>query len=62
MERVEVVAGTPVMVKTRQLGPHRWCCDVFEPAGEAHPETLLLEQYGESEMEAVAMALTEVAH
>lgn len=62
MERVEVVAGVQLMVRTRQLGPHCWCCDVLEPADTAHPEVFILEHYGESEMEAVAMALTEAVH
>lgn len=62
MERMEVVAGVQLMVRTRQLGPHCWCCDVFEQADSARPEVFILEHFGESEMEAVAMALTEVGH
>ena len=62
MERMEHVGHQSVFLKTRQLGPNSWVCDVFECMDGIHPQALLLEQFGESELEAFAMALTEVGH
>jgi hypothetical protein len=59
MERVEVVGRSTFVLRTRQLGPNTWCCDMYERhAGEA-PESFVLEDFGESEIEAIAMALTD---
>ncbi len=60
MERMETVGCHDVFVKTRQLGPNSWVCDIFECCDGVHPDELLLEQFGESELEAMAMALTEI--
>jgi hypothetical protein len=62
MERLEVIGEHSVLVQTRQLGPNSWVCDLFRCADGVHPEGLLLEHYGESELEAVSMALTEAHH
>ncbi len=57
MERVEVVSGNILVLRTRQLGPQSWCCDVFERRGDESSELFVFEDFGESEMEAIAMAL-----
>ena len=62
MERVEVVAGHTFVMRTRQLGPSVWCCDVFERAALGEIELFLYENFGESELEAYAMAISEVGH
>jgi hypothetical protein len=59
MERVEVFAGKSFVLRTQQLGPERWSCDVFG-RGEQASEQFLLEQFGDSELEAIAMALDDV--
>ena len=30
MERVEVVGGNVFVIRTRQVGPDWWCCDLYE--------------------------------
>lgn len=63
MERVEVVGTTTFVVRTHQLGPHSWCCDIFErDVGHADEEVFVLKEFGESELEAVAMALSDAVH
>ncbi len=63
MERVEVVGTTTFVLRTHQLGPHSWDCDVFErDSGRAEAEIFLLREFGESELEAVAMALSDAVH
>ena len=57
MERVEVLGLNTFVLRTRQLGPNCWCCDVWERKLEAEG-TFVLEDFGESELEAVAMALS----
>jgi hypothetical protein len=59
MERVEVFRGHTFVLRTNQVGPERWSCDVF---GRESPEAerFLLEEFGDSELEAIAMALNEV--
>jgi|YelNatPaOPRAMG01_1025707.scaffolds.fasta_scaffold00684_5 hypothetical protein len=62
MERVEVVGPNTLVLRTRQLGPNSWCCDVYRreiPAGE---EIFILEGFGESEIEALAMAMYDADH
>jgi hypothetical protein len=63
MERVEVVGGNVFVVRTRQLSPTCWCCDLYErveeEAGVEVIEAFVLEEFGESEMEAIAMALSD---
>jgi hypothetical protein len=58
MERVEVVGREVFVLRTRQLGPNCWCCDLYERC-EVHggAEEFLFEDFGESETEAIAMAL-----
>jgi hypothetical protein len=60
MERVEVVGGEVFVLRTRQLGPTCWCCDLYERC-EDHggTEEFLFEDFGESELEAIAMALND---
>jgi len=58
MERVEVLGANTFVLRTRQLGPNCWCCDLWERKQEAE-ETFVLEDFGESEIEAVAMALSD---
>ena len=63
MERVEVVGSNTFVLRTRQLGPHCWCCDVYERREQDETvELFAFEDFGESEIEAIAMALQEVAH
>jgi len=63
MERVETVGSNTFVLRTRQLGPGCWCCDVYELRQPAEPtEAFLLEGFGESELEAFAMALSDVGH
>jgi len=57
MERVEVVGGSTFVLRTRQLGPNCWCCDVYERIESQSIETFAFEDFGESEIEAIAMAL-----
>lgn len=57
MERVEVVGSSTFVLRTRQLGPHCWCCDVYERHEENSSELFVFEDFGESEIEAIAMAL-----
>jgi hypothetical protein len=63
MERVEILAASLFVLRTRQLSPTCWCCDVWERHPDHAPheseETFLLEDFGESELEAVAMALSD---
>ena len=60
MERVEVVGANTFLLRTRQLGPKCWCCDVYEMHQDE--EAFVLEDFGESELEAVAMALSDAHH
>jgi hypothetical protein len=60
MERVELMGANTFVLRTRQLGADSWCCDVYErPAANGTEENFLLEGFGESELEAVAMALSD---
>ncbi len=58
MERVEVVGANTFVLRTQQLGPNSWSCDVFRRRPEEGDETFLLKDFGESELEAFAMALS----
>ncbi len=58
MERVELVSGSTYVLRTRQLGPASWCCDVYERF-ESAGESFVFEDFGESEIEAFAMALSD---
>jgi hypothetical protein len=62
MERVEMVAGSTFVLRTRQVGPERWCCDVYSREVQEQTDRFLLEDFGDSELEAIAMALSEVHH
>ncbi|HEY2486625.1 MAG TPA: hypothetical protein VGI36_15875 [Candidatus Binataceae bacterium] len=60
MERVEVVGSNTFVLRTRQLGPHCWCCDVYERREQDETvELFAFEDFGESEIEAIAMALQD---
>jgi hypothetical protein len=60
MERVEVVGGNVFVLRTRQLCPDYWCCDLYERVETDNGvEAFLLEDFGESEIEAIAMALSD---
>lgn len=59
MERVEVVGSSTFVLRTRQLGPDCWCCDMYERRSADLPESFVLEDFGASEIEAIAMALTD---
>jgi hypothetical protein len=58
MERVEVVGPNTFVLRTRQLGPNVWCCDMYERHPGDEPESFVLEDFGGSEIEAIAMAMT----
>ena len=60
MERVEVVCGNVFVIRTRQLSPDWWCCDLYERV-ETHAggEAFVLEDFGQSEIEAIGMALSD---
>jgi hypothetical protein len=58
MERVESVGREVFVLRTRQLGPTSWCCDLYERFDrDGGAEEFLFEDFGESEIEAIAMAL-----
>lgn len=57
MERVEVVGSSTFVLLTRQLGPRTWCCDMYERLDDQ--DSFLLEDFGESEIEAIAMAMAD---
>ena len=59
MERVEMVGSNTYVLRTRQLGPTTWCCDVYQRLETRSVESFVFEDFGESEMEAIAMALTD---
>ncbi len=59
MERVEVVGSNTFVLRTKQLGPHSWCCDVYERHDGESIELFAFEDFGESEIEAIAMALQD---
>ncbi len=60
MERVEVVCGNVFVIRTRQLGPDCWCCDLYERVEtDAGVEAFVLEDFGQSEIEAIGMALSD---
>jgi len=59
MERVEVLEGMTFVLRTNQLGPERWSCDVFDRESQ-DAEQFVLAEFGDSELEAIAMALSEV--
>jgi hypothetical protein len=62
MERVEVVGSNTFVLRTKQLGPHCWCCDVYERQDDGDHgsvELFMFEDFGDSEIEAVAMALQD---
>jgi hypothetical protein len=60
MERVEIVGGNVFVMRTTQLGPHSWSCDLYErdesPEGS---DSFLFKEFGESEIETIAMALSD---
>jgi hypothetical protein len=57
MERVEVVGSDILVLRTTQLGPNCWSCDVYERDGSDAGESFAFEDFGESESEAIQMAL-----
>lgn len=57
MERVELISGSVLVLRTRQLGPGSWCCDVYERLEAGNTEEFVFEDFGESETEAIQMAL-----
>jgi len=57
MERVEVVGSNTFVLVTKQLGPNCWCCDVYERHDNEPVDLFAFEDFGESEIEAIAMAL-----
>ncbi len=60
MERVEVVGDEVFILRTRQLGPQCWRCDLYERLDrDGGFEEFLFEDFGESETEAIAMALQD---
>ncbi|MGP0082806.1 MAG: hypothetical protein ACLP0B_04115 [Steroidobacteraceae bacterium] len=60
MERVEVVCGNVFVLRTRQLSPDWWCCDLYERVETgAGGEAFVLENFGQSEIEAIGMALSD---
>lgn len=60
MERIEIVGGNVFVLRTRQLSPDWWCCDLYERTDcESDIEEFLLEDFGGSENEAIAMALCD---
>ncbi len=59
MERVEMVGSNTYVLRTRQLGPNCWCCDVYERLASKDAEAFVFEDFGESEIEAIAMALSD---
>jgi len=60
MERVEVVGGNVFVIRTRQLSPDWWCCDLYERVEtEAGVAAFVLEDFGQSEIEAIGMALSD---
>ncbi len=61
MERMEVFGGKTFVLRTHQLGPQQWSCDVFGRETQ-NVEQFVLQQFGESELEAFAMAASEVHH
>jgi hypothetical protein len=63
MERVEVVGNHVFVLRTRQVGPQCWCCELYEKReGADGGEAFLFEEFGESELEAFAMALSDAGH
>ena len=59
MERVEVVCGNVFVLRTRQLGPDWWSCDLYQRVeAEDGGEAFVLEDFGQSENEAIGMALS----
>ena len=57
MERVEVVGSEVLILQTRQLGPECWCCGVYERHHSDPGVDFVFEDFGATEMEAIAMAL-----
>ena len=43
MERVEMVGGSIFVLKTRQVGPSCWCCDVYERIDNVAAESFMFE-------------------
>ena len=66
MERVEMVGTSVYVLRTRRLSENCWCCDVWTKHPEHAPaeadETFMFEDFGESELEAFAMALSDAHH
>ncbi len=62
MERVEVVGINTLVLRTRQLGPNSWSCDAYRKESASGEETFLLKGFGESEIEALAMAMYDADH
>jgi len=60
MERVEVVCGNVFVLRTRQLSPDWWCGDLYERVETgAGGEAFGLVNFGQSEIEAIGMALSD---
>jgi hypothetical protein len=66
MERVEMVGANVFVLRTRQVGATCWCCGVWERHAEQvadQPQDIfVLEDFGENELEAIAMALSDAYH
>ena len=58
MERVEVVCGNVFVLRTRQLAPDWWSCDLYQRR-DAGAEAVVLADFGQSENEAIGMALSD---
>ena len=59
MERVEVLGANTFVLLTKQLGPNCWCCDMYEHHDNTQDDSFVLEDFGESEIEAIAMAMSD---
>jgi hypothetical protein len=57
MDRVEAIGSDTMVLRTRQLGPNSWCCDVYERHPSNPEESFVFEDFGETESEAIEMAL-----
>ena len=59
MERVEVVGSEVFILRTKQIGPDHWCCDVYERHQSDPGVEFMFEDFGTTEIEAIAMALAD---
>ena len=64
MERVETIGFDSYLLRTRQVGPNSWCCDVYERLAFNTEDFFVVDEFafqvfGESETESVATALHE---